>query len=705
MPKLNVDELDRLYQESEECDRKTFAEMRSNILLVAGDHYAKEINKSASKLREQNRINDNAKLRLTQNYLHKVSRYYENQILSKAPGVVVRPRNETEVQDKKSAEQNNNLWKFAKERYKLTDKIRTWVADYIRIGEVWVKLTWNPMKGEFLGYEQAVDPQGQLAVDEMGQPVENKEKPQFRGDFEWVTIPGYDLLRSKSAKTMDESPYFIYRYMAEKKPLEIRYADDEKKLKAIQGDGDSKQTYVIFDQNTNTYQKEDKRVLIQEFYFKPCEAYPLGYFYIKADKVVLEEGELPFGIFPIVGKGFDNHSGTARATSIIKVGRPFQSEINRATSQMATHQVTVGDDKLVYQSGTKLAPGALLPGVRGITYQGQSPQILPGRDGGQFMAYIEKVIQGLFSAVMMDEILMEEQQGQDPYALLFRSMKQQLKFATYGDKFGEFLQDVCSLFIALAKEYYDDEVLAAAIGREDMVNVAEFRTMVPQSFRVDIEEQSEAVDTQLGRQLTLNHVLQYASSALDKEDIGKFLKNMPFMNNKDNFEAFTIRDDMVENDILALERGELPEINPYADNKFYVKMLGLRMSKADFKMLSPEIQENYKMLMAAHQEEEARKLQELKAAESEFIPAGGALIKADMYVPSGPEGKSKRVEIPYQALQWLVDMLEKQGLTQEALANMNQGLQAEIAQRFLGGMGAGSGVPMMPGQGGPPLVE
>lgn len=704
MPQYKPEELDKLYQDSEECDRKVFAEMRSNILLVAGEHYAKEISKVATKLREQNRISDNAKLRLTQNHLHKVSRYYENQILSKAPGITIRPRNETEVQDKKSAALNLSVWQFAKERYKLKDKIRKWVSDYIRIGEVWAKIVWDPNKGDFIGYEQKVTDNGDPVVNEMGEMVADEERPKFSGDFVITTVPGYDLLRSRSAKSMDESPYLIHRYMSELKPLEVRYAGDPEKLKAIQ-ETREKNSYVIFDQNTNNYQKDDKRVLVQEFFFKPCEAYPTGYFYFKVGSKILEEGELPFGVFPIMGKGFDEHSGTARATSIIKVGRPFQAEINRATSQTATHQITVGDDKLIYQAGTKLAPGALLPGVRGLTYQGQAPQILAGRDGGQFMPYIEKTIQGLYMAVMMDETLQEESQNSDPYALLFRSMKQQLKFATYAEKFGEFLQEFAETFLKLAKQYYPNEMMVAAVGRSEMVNMQEFRTTSPLCYSIDIEEQTDALDSQLGRQLTFNHILQYASNSLGKEDIGRFLKNMPFVNNKDDFEPLTINEDMTENDILALERGEQPEVNPYADNKYYVKRLGLRMSKPDFKMLDPMIQQNYQQLLQMHQQEESKKIKDLKDMESEMIPTGGALIKADMYIADKKDpSKTKRVEVPYQALDWLINILEKQGATQESFENMNQGLQADIARQFTGNMGgAQGGAPMVQDQAGPPI--
>mgnify|MGYP001558522254 FL=1 len=32
-------ELERFYREDEDCDKEMFAEMRTNLLLISGDHY------------------------------------------------------------------------------------------------------------------------------------------------------------------------------------------------------------------------------------------------------------------------------------------------------------------------------------------------------------------------------------------------------------------------------------------------------------------------------------------------------------------------------------------------------------------------------------------------------------------------------------------------------------------------------------------
>ncbi len=69
---------------------------------------------------------------------------------------------------------------------------------------------------------------------------------------------------------------------------------------------------------------------------------------------------------------------------------------------------------------------------------------------------------------------------------------------------------------------------------------------------------------------------------------------------------------------------------------------------------------------------------------------GGALIAADMYVPNkeDPSKLPKRVRIPYQALDWLIQQLENQGMNQQKLEGMNQATLAEMANNVLSNQGA-----------------
>ena len=52
-------------------DEETFSEMRSNLLLVSSNHYSKKAASFFNKVRNSQKINDNQKLRITKNHIHK----------------------------------------------------------------------------------------------------------------------------------------------------------------------------------------------------------------------------------------------------------------------------------------------------------------------------------------------------------------------------------------------------------------------------------------------------------------------------------------------------------------------------------------------------------------------------------------------------------------------------------------------------------
>lgn len=674
-------QLNEDYKNASSADEEVFAEMRSNLLLVSGNHYSKKQSSFFSKVRNSQKINETAKLRLTQNHIFKVCAYYENAITSKTPGVMVSPKNDLEMQSKKSAQLNESVWQDAKQRYNLKEKFAEYIKNFVQIGEMCAYIYFDPNKGEHRGYEPEIDPMTeQPMMDPMtGQMKADKEKPIFTGGFEFKNVPGFNLLRAPNAKNMKDSPYHIIREMVPKKELLEVYTDDAKKK--IVGESD-REEFVVFDTNKNSYAPEEGQVLVRFHFFKPCKAYPSGYFYIATQRGILEEGEIPYGVYPIVWEGFDTFATNPRAYSIIKVARPYQAEINRASSQAATHQVTVGDDKLIYQSGTKLAQGALLPGVRGLTYQGAAPQILAGRTGEQFIPYIQGKIQELYSACMLEEINQESNMNlQDPYAMLYRSANQKQKFAKYTEKVENFMKNFCMTYLELAKHYLPDDALISAVGKSEQINLAEFKSTKSLDFMIKIEEQSEDIDTRMGRQIALQHVLQYSGSQLTSKQQGLVMKEMPFLSNSSLFKRLSIDYDNVENDMLQLERGQMPFVTPYAENQVYVDAVTHRMKQPDFNMLPPNVQQLYDQYLQIHEDQLKSKADAAQAAKDGFIPTGGALITLSMQVadPSTSSG-TRQVRLPYEACNWLMQKLETQGSTLQAMEGINQGVIADMYQ-------------------------
>ena len=684
MKKHKLEELNQHYKDAESCDDEIFSEMRSNLLLVSGNHYSKKTTSFFSRVRNSQKMNETQKLRLTKNHLHKITRHYIQAITSKVPGVIPSAQNELDMQDKKAADLNLSVWRDTTTRYQLKEKFNEYIQNFVEIGEMCAFIFWNPNEGEIKGYEPLLDEAtGEPALDPMtGEMQKDESKPIFTGGFEFRNIPGFNLMRAPQAKSMKKSPYHIIREMVDKKELLDTYGEDESKKRII-GDGDTGE-FIVFDTNKKQYRSEESQILVRYHFFRPCKQYPKGYYYITTERGILEEAEIPFGIYPIIWEGFDTYSTNPRGYSIIKVARPYQAEINRASSQAATHQITVGDDKIIYQSGTKLAPGALLPGVRGLTFQGAPPQILAGRDGGQFLPYIESQISEMYSACMLEEINQEKDSGQiDPYTLLFRSASSKAKFARYIEKVESFMKEFCMTTLELAKQYLPDDAFIQAVGKSEAINISEFRATMPLSYQIKVEEQSQDISDRLGQQLALNHLIQYAGQQLDPKQLALLAKEMPYLKNSTIVKKLTLDYDNAENDMLQIERGQMPFISPYAENSIFIDAVIYRMKQPDFQMLHPNIQSLYDQYLQIHEDETGRKIEAAQRAKDGFIPTGGSLITVQMQVadPSSQSG-SRQVRLPYETIQWLLKQFEAQGITLDDLEKMNDGVVADMMQRM-----------------------
>lgn len=682
MKKLDHAELVRLYKEGENADNHLYAEQRSNLLLVAGSHYARKGSRFWNRVRDDQRLTEEQKIRLTINHIQRICKIYENNILSYAPGVAPLPKNDNELQDQKAAELNNAVWRDIKDRHRWGDRTREVVQDFIRIGEVAHKVYWDNTKGTAVDYEPMVDELGQPVLDEMGMPQKDPSKPIFSGDFVFERIFGFNLFRATEAKSMNDSWFIGFRKMVDIDDLRARVGDDEEKQKLIQESKD--ETYLVFDGNGSAYERTKNQCLLLEMYIRPSITFPNGYYFIYTMQGVLFEGELPFGVFPIVYAGMDEVPTSPRCYSIIKQLRPIQGEINRAISQVATHQVTLGDDKLAVQAGTKVANGGLQPGVRVLTYSGQAPTIIPGRTGDQYIPYIDKMIEQFYVAANLQEELEEKPSNLDPYTMLFMSIQQKKKFSVYTSKIEQYLIDLCSKTLELARQYYEESNLVPAIGRAELINIAEFKNSSPLFYQIRLEPGTEDMETRLGKQLTFNHILQYVGSNLDPKDIGKLIRTSPYANNGLASEDLTMDFDNATNMILALDRGQPIEPSMYDDKKYLIKRLVTRTRKADFKFLAQNIQMMYQQLISQLMDMDAEEQRKIQEAAQGFIPMSGMAVVCDIYVPDpNNSSKTQRARVPYDALTWLLKRLEEQGASQQSIMQQQQAIVAQTADRFM----------------------
>jgi len=114
-------------------------------------------------------------------------------------------------------------------------------------------------------------------------------------------------------------------------------------------------------------------------------------------------------------------------------------------SKMAEHQVTLGDDKIVTQNGSKISAGKSLPGVRQINVTGAMPTIMPGRDGSQYLATVESNIKEMYEVADLQELLQQEKGQQDPIISLFKAAKTKRRFGRNIARFNQ----LCACWVVI----------------------------------------------------------------------------------------------------------------------------------------------------------------------------------------------------------------------------------------------------------------
>ncbi len=181
--------------------------------------------------------------------------------------------------------------------------------------------------------------------------------------------------------------------------------------------------------------------------------------------------------------------------------------------------------------------------------------------------------------------------------------------------------------------------------------------------------------------------MQYASGSLDKDDIGKIVRSMPYGNFEEMFGDLTLDYDLAKNDFLAMERGDFTPAQPEDNAAYMIKKLSFRMRQPDFRFLNPHVQQLFNIKRTQYQQLLAQQEQKIIDAKNEYVPTDGPMIACDMYVndPSDPLKDPKRARIPQNAVDWLLKKLQAQGQDMQKLQSMDQAQQAQIAQMITQG--------------------
>jgi hypothetical protein len=496
-------------------------------------------------------------------------------------------------------------------------------------------------------------------------------EPVFRGEIKKEVIEPYNLIRPKSATSLDEAPWLCIRKMLSVEDAKAlvknspNYDELKDEIKAT-----SDLTYQIFE--NNEYVDISGQVLVKYWFFRKSTKHPKGYFIVQVGNKKASEGELPFGIWPIALAGFKTTSGSPRGTGKVKDIRHAQTALNFLVSNEMFHMVALGDDKVFTQMGSKLTMGATWNGIRSFNVSGPAPVVQPGRDASQFARAIDRQVATIYR---LGEVEYETQETkiQDPLAMLYSSLKEKLKHAPYASKFERFLCEDWKIYIELAKNYLDDDAIIKHVGKREAINIPEFKSTDGMGYRIKAKPVSGTLEEQLGQYLNVQQILQYVGKDLPKNVLARLINLSPFISKEAVASDMLLTDKNIESDILAMDRGEFRPAVKDDDHELYMQRLKSHMKSSEFKMLNPQVQNMYSIKYKQHEDFSAQLVAEQQRAEQGIIPTGGGMVKFDLLDENG-----KRMVADVSSVQWFLKQLAAQGATQEALSQQDQQTQINI---------------------------
>lgn len=682
LKKLTGAELGEMARKSEDLDRAIFAEMRNNAQLVDGNHYDRNRNfyDYGRRPGDAYRYESGKRLRIVKNYIGTIHDEKHNALITDCPEPVILPVSEDEIQDRKCAEIARSVWDDIK-RKNNWDCLKDLLAShFLTFGECACYIRFNELQGKFLGYEaaqnetgeyeQMSDPYGEPVMDEMGNEAyeEDENKAMFEGGIEIEYIVPFNILRAPGILDLSKSPYYGIKDPITLEELKKRFDLERQEIDQISQNMGGTNVY-LYDSNTNAVEEKENMAILNTWLFKPTRECPYGYFYVECGQKILQQGDIPYGVFPLIIATQAESSASPRGKSFIRQIRPEQINLNRLASKRAEHSTTIGDDKLVITDGGEVDKEFNYPGIRTLSLSGGDIKHLPGRDGSQFNESIQMDKKDMYEkSRTIGDYDMKDDHGagkssSNLYSLLFRSLSQKRKNSNLIKRFERFLTEVCTVSVRTAQVFYDEYNLIKTAGKQEFVNIAEFRNLEEQSYDIKVEAVTEDLNSVFGRQLTLQHLLQYAGKNLEPGQIAKIYRDMPFAGKEDIFKDLLIDVKNGDNMILALDRGDQFQPDPLDNPEYMSKRIIERMRESDFKHLQPQLQQQYNMTLESYKMLHQQKLEMMKQVNAGMIPATGPLVRAEVWVETiGARGQPKtaKMEIPSHALEWLYQRLQEQ---------------------------------------------
>ena len=665
--------INSMYHEAVRDDEDAFKEMRMAIRLHVGQHFKGmegANNRPTAPFKSTGTFNE---LRLTMNHIPRIAGVYVNEIMSQTPDIIVTVKDEGDIRASRLAEMNKHVWEEHKKKVRLyEEKMRIEALNGIVMGEVAVKLYWDEEKAWV------------------------KEEP----------ILPFDLLRAPGIRDVGDSPWYIHRRIYREDELRKMFGPERGTAMSDLGiAGINNHDFLVFNSQDREY-AHFRGTEVREFYLRPNMEHPQGLFTYYTEEKILRSGPLPGGLFPIVIRRLESSPILPRGHSFIRTIYAAQMEINRAVSQDANNMYHFGSDKVITSGKSSVTTGRSLHGISHLKVSGILPlkdsiQYVEGSGMPKYMDYIHNLVKQMDYQVNLETKLEEkkDKRSGDITFVLYSRIKDKQRFSTISTTFEGYLREKAESVLQLLRYYLGPNDIIHAGNRQDTVLIEDFKNTSDLDYTFSVDVGNETPETIIGKQMVIQMMMQYMGKEMGRDDIGLLLRNSVLGNDKALLANFTANYDAVVQNMIFLEKGLFPTVTGTEDFEYKAKYITLRMGKADFMFLNPQIQQGYQQFLLLCEQKIAQNQENRMRLDKGAIPAEGPLVKTDMVVnvpTSTGTPKQVRLALPMSALVWLKTAIDKQN----QFKSETGGLPPESQNRIMDQMDSFQQMPMGDSSGG-----
>ena len=554
------------------------------------------------------------RVRMVLNYIQPTVEALVGKLTENRPGFVVLPSTDDD-DDVASARQSEKVLSYVWDRLNMNSKVHEFCKWMATTGTAFFKVWWDPSAGE----EYKFDKEG--LVLEHGESIfEDEDEGKGKKEETERALTGFpvvdvlsvlDVCWDPGAKDLDASQWVIHANM-----VHIDHVRDMwKKGKYVSTDAvsdvDGLSAGIINDFATDGVGEDTKmidRVLVLEYFERPSPRHPKGRYVVTCNDIVLEEeDELPYGDIPIVMARHLTSPGKFAGEGVVKNLIPVQKELNKTVSQRLENKDLAANPKWLAERGSierhqiTDQPGEVILYSRTAS---RPPQPLPPPPlSPEHRMIQEEQIAHIQAISGISDIM----RGSTPSGISGRAIGllsdiEQTQLGPTVRELEHAIERLCHRVLRYWRDYMPIEMSIRVAGRNHTVEVFKFHASDIKSTDVKIESNSMLPRHLSYRREQVMQAFQVGLLGDPQDPKTKMMarKMMEFgdrsISEGDNSKDRTYAREEIE----ILRSGGMADAQPWEDHVTHIDEHMAFMKTVDFRLLDPEIQENFTRHIAWH---------------------------------------------------------------------------------------------------------